>query len=684
MVLHTPLGVVDRHIYTKATTAPSLGMERNAVSSSPKRRRVAVACDFCRKRKIIVCVYQQPQQRVHITQDYLNSLLQRAGELNRADDHRERDSGVNAPEVSTTVQYEEGRLVSVLPSPESPVSAQHSADPETGFPVDGMVCTGPSPPMSAGYFGKSSTFAFLEVLQNISVRGESSGTRYNTPLRILRSEPVCSSSRDTDAPTAPSIRSRFLPPRETADLLLDIYFSRIADLYCVLHEPSFRDEYEKLWHPGPPASSLFLCMLNSVFALSSMFAEDLDEANSEAIARTFSSQAEDLLCFDTLDNAGVPVVQALLLMGQYLQGTTEANRCWYVFGLAIRIAQGLGLHLNHVNNKFPVLEREIRKRCWCGCLVMDVVLAMTFGRPMMISPEHCDVDMPEAVDDKQITTTQIRALGNGERQPPRILLFIHKLKLYLVLQRILQSVYQSSNGADGGLGLGKMMEFDQQLLDWQSELPPHLQMDNVPNSSENSGAYARQRNILYARYLTVRVLLTRPSLGSVARKMDYDRGLQPLGQTFAYSAALACIATAKRLIEHIQTNLVIEGCFLGASWYNTYSVFSAGLVLFGAQMIPGLRSEVAGGRHWDNCISTMRLLSHRCSSARGCLSMLQSFDRRLSQSRDATHDSARINLQQNNIDDTLPDYLHVGIPDFQDWIESWGLDEAFGTQFPVF
>jgi hypothetical protein len=65
------------------------------------------------------------------------------------------------------------------------------------------------------------------------------------------------------------------------------------------------------------------------------------------------------------------LVQYLLLMGQYLQGTQKSIQAWTIHGLAVKAALQLGLHSSEALRRFPPLEREIRKRTWFGCVVLD-------------------------------------------------------------------------------------------------------------------------------------------------------------------------------------------------------------------------------------------------------------------------------------------------------------------------
>jgi hypothetical protein len=109
-------------------------------------------------------------------------------------------------------------------------------------------------------------------------------------------------------------------------------------------------------------------------------------------------------------------VQYLLLMGQYLQGTQKSVEAWAVHGLAVKAAFQLGLHSSEASQAFSPLDREIRKRVWFGCVILDRygddllktqcisqplisilfprTLSMTFGRPAAIPESYVKLEMP--------------------------------------------------------------------------------------------------------------------------------------------------------------------------------------------------------------------------------------------------------------------------------------------------
>ena len=171
--------------------------------------------------------------------------------------------------------------------------------------------------------------------------------------------------------TVSDVGALVLPPRRTADHLVDLYFKYVHTLFPWLHEPSFRAQYEGLWITQPDAASdddpLFYCLLNLVLALGCQFST-LFESSIHS-GDTFFNRAKTLLGFSIFDVGTLKVVQALLLMGIYLQSTNRPNRCWNVMGMGIRVAQGLGLHIEPSGG--DLVERETRRRAWWGCVLMD-------------------------------------------------------------------------------------------------------------------------------------------------------------------------------------------------------------------------------------------------------------------------------------------------------------------------
>lgn len=255
---------------------------------------------------------------------------------------------------------------------------------------------------SEQYYGNSSAASFMRF------------ARDSMPIRsyfqALKTADVNapSSSRDSGLwrdlnPSAAISEFQFndfsLPPRNLADHLLDCYWERFYCLYPFFHRPSFERAYESLWEgakwPRPnlpelniglggsydsgPQSIVFHCALNAIFALACHFS-DIPIREREAHAYSFFLRSKRFIGLDLLDTSTIGVVQTLLVIALLLQSTPYSNRCWNSIGLACRVAQGLGLHEATAQRQIKPLEKEIRRRTWYGCVMMDMYVT----RPGMI------------------------------------------------------------------------------------------------------------------------------------------------------------------------------------------------------------------------------------------------------------------------------------------------------------
>lgn len=115
-------------------------------------------------------------------------------------------------------------------------------------------------------------------------------------------------------------------------------------LYPFVHEGSFRAEYESMWSSHDALRPSWYTVLNQIFALGCEFCRAIQEEEAIVTANTFVSCSRNIIFSHIFKCASLELVQALLLMCHYLQGTLELNECWNLVGLMIRTAIGMGLH----------------------------------------------------------------------------------------------------------------------------------------------------------------------------------------------------------------------------------------------------------------------------------------------------------------------------------------------------
>lgn len=258
------------------------------------------------------------------------------------------------------------------------------------------------------FFGPSSTLSFLCQARRAMSRSEVSPNcdrQKNAMLDFFQDEAI-SVGEKSRSPSFEASKNRFslaghrliIPPRNQADALLESYWIKFHSLYPFLHRQSFTKKYLTLWTPSftyhsaqIPQSQrdrgfydglddiLFHCLLNLVFALGSQFDTIGEGGDRSELGSAFFGRAKALIDFDMLAQGNIYLVQILILMGQYLQSTDMTSACWNIVGLAIRVAQGIGLHHEPEycdqgccsKGNLNQVETEMRRRAWTGCMILD-------------------------------------------------------------------------------------------------------------------------------------------------------------------------------------------------------------------------------------------------------------------------------------------------------------------------
>lgn len=102
---------------------------------------------------------------------------------------------------------------------------------------------------------------------------------------------------------------------------------------------------------------------------------------------------------DMLETGNLVLVQALTLMSNYAQMGNKPNSSYNYYGLARRIAMGIGLHKELSAWQLNPLVVEMRRRVWWCLYVFDVGSIITFSRPFDFPQSGVDVELPINVHD---------------------------------------------------------------------------------------------------------------------------------------------------------------------------------------------------------------------------------------------------------------------------------------------
>jgi hypothetical protein len=409
-----------------------------------------------------------------------------------------------------------------------------------------------------------------------------------------------------------------LPPRKRADRLLEVHWGRShipwTDRLRVMHW------YKGLWSGRAETNrdvdeQIYHCILNIIFAISYTGEDfpELDPVESQRLSQAHFSRAQKLLSFNLLDISYIGLVQALLVMIQYFQSTNMTRQCFQCTGLAILVAQNLGLHLPHTTSRIrSQYDREMARRAWHGCILVDRITSMIYSQPMRISQEVArQSSLPAAIDDEYLADGDVEGSQPPDR-PSQLQFFREFCKLHIILGDILSTFYAGRSttnhdntsehaSASARPHIDQIMHFDKALDDWFGAVNTHLRVK--PDFQVVNNDFKGQALNLHARFLHIRLLLYRTffsqktsELLEQQQPMLYSiHQVQPFADTIGFQGLLTCVRIAQQLLQLISSNIdESQPSRQGPAWWHVISyVYSAVTVLIAAYLFPFVVEQIS-------------------------------------------------------------------------------------------
>ena len=171
------------------------------------------------------------------------------------------------------------------------------------------------------------------------------------------------------------------------------------------------------------------------------------------------------------------------------------SQCWNTLGLAIRVAQSIGFHVEgsmkpQVTGTFHA-EQETMRRTWYSMYVLDRLLALQLGRPAAIHEEEYCVDMPS--ETRAEPATAEAGLGSSVDEAPAVIdYFVSVIQFSRIIGQVTSDLYRPSQVVlDPDQMLSSTARIDKALKDWKLGLPRHLRFD-LGHTFERSISFRRQ------------------------------------------------------------------------------------------------------------------------------------------------------------------------------------------------
>lgn len=446
---------------------------------------------------------------------------------------------------------------------------------------------------SSAYFGESSNIHLLRwllsamaVIWNIKRPEQPAGaTSHVFTHDQLVYVPGEYSPMATETSQSSDSSMTALPPAAKIEDLMRVYFHTMGLLFPFLHEPTFRDTYDRFKRSEfRTVRRTWLGVLNMIMAMATNIGRGggLSAKQRLETSLVFYRRAVALCNPPSIRTVSLDIVHYLLLQVLYLQGTPRSIQAWSIHGLLVRTATSLGLHSDQAGQHLPPIEREVRRRTWHTIYCLDQVLSATFGRPCAILESQLTVPLPspwtgsndgnriprEDNDMMQYTTEYLAATS----------------RLYQIMGQSLAQQYNGNFGEqyhdyDDLAVIQTVGEMRQKLRQWIIDLPSflHILQPDMSTVLLNSSLLHRLRTTMTLSYHNLNILVHRPLIGVTLRYLSQRNTSLDTQPSHTVQLAMAeaeqCVDSAESIIDIISTILsanATDGNNLGVWFFTLY------------------------------------------------------------------------------------------------------------------
>lgn len=315
-------------------------------------------------------------------------------------------------------------------------------------------------------------------------------------------------------PSESEILSSF-PSKYTADLLIDRYFN--TDPFIrIIHEPTFRKEYERHWINPSKSSIVWIGMVFGMMRLAMLSFQEGDEPVEFAgkcwdIAESYQKSLAHCLCLADYTKPHRYVIEALVLhlQGEFSQNAETQISIWILVGMIVRLAMRMGYHRDA--KMFPnisAFQGEMRRRVWAFVRSADILLSFQVGLPSMVRSSDSDTEFPRKLYEEDFGE------DSPELPPERPLnestptsYLIAKIRLTYVFQKVLEHSQKVK-----GSSYEEVMEIDRELRQARDLIPDLLRVKPRSEWGEDPAYLLMSRFDIIIVYHKAQCVLHRPFL----------------------------------------------------------------------------------------------------------------------------------------------------------------------------
>ncbi|KAF7166794.1 hypothetical protein CNMCM6106_002492 [Aspergillus hiratsukae] len=368
-----------------------------------------------------------------------------------------------------------------------------------------------------------------------------------------------------------------LPPKDEAMSLFKDFFDNFNCMFPLYHEPTFMHLVERQYSRDPYEGSGWWASINVVLAIAHRLRvmSNLVPQEEDRKAWLYLKNAMGVLTELTMRNTDLLSVQALLGMSLFLQGTPNPQPSFFLVAAAIRLSHSIGLHKRGSGFGLNPVEVEQRKRVFWIAYLLDKDICLRSGRPPVQDDDDMNVDLPS--DDPPDNIGNV-PLSDGKS---KFNLFRSMCRFATIESKVYKRLYsaKASKQSDGEL-LNTIGDLDKELEDWKDSIPLDFRPEHEIKASHTP--LILHVVVLHFAYYNCLTTIHRMSVHHgywTSRLSNYAiQGLnaRPLNPRVFLSAVL-CVTAARASINLIK--YIPQGDF-ACVWLILYYPVSALVTLF--------------------------------------------------------------------------------------------------------
>ncbi|KFA80671.1 hypothetical protein S40288_01750 [Stachybotrys chartarum IBT 40288] len=240
-----------------------------------------------------------------------------------------------------------------------------------------------------------------------------------------------------------------LPPDTVGEYLVSRYFASICPLFHVLHGPTFQKQYTAFLANPQQTNLSWLALLFAICSLTVRTIPATDPGlaelwqnrpmpqNLSALSQEYRNAAMMCLAQDQfLIRHNLNTLEALLVIIQIINENVGAEYAWALLGSALNIAIALRCHSDSPD--ISCIERERRRRCWAGILIVHSDQALLYRDTDLSHLCNMKTPMPSDANDSDILESGIltRPREASGPEPTQMSLMRFQIRLFHLLTDI--------------------------------------------------------------------------------------------------------------------------------------------------------------------------------------------------------------------------------------------------------